>query len=117
MQRGAFGGQSPIVIGSGRARFLSRGRCRHLGCHHGHELHVGFERQAGHVDDPTGDVLDIGARLDLAAAGGLQAAAGGVLVAAGGVFMAETDLLDQPERGGRSCRGSAEALHVALLLF
>jgi hypothetical protein len=51
------------VIGSGRARFLSRGRCRDLGCHHGHELHVGFERQAGHVDDPTGDVLDIGARL------------------------------------------------------
>ena len=30
----------------------------------GHELHVGVERQAGHVDDRVGDVLHVHARLD-----------------------------------------------------
>ena len=37
---------------------------RHLGRHDRHEQHIGVERQAGHVDDGVGDVLDVHRRFD-----------------------------------------------------
>src|SRR5438093_13197061 len=36
----------------------------HLGRHHGHELNVGLEREAGHVQDSSGHVPELHARLD-----------------------------------------------------
>src|SRR5437870_4933651 len=48
----------------------------HFGGHNGHELHVGFQWQAGHVDDRLGDVLDVHGRLDHGGAAGLGGALG-----------------------------------------
>src|SRR6185312_10522497 len=44
-------------------RLLAAPDVRHLSGHHGHELHVGRERQAGHVDDGGGHVGDVHHRL------------------------------------------------------
>src|SRR5256712_13814536 len=38
---------------------------RHLRRHHGHELNVGIEREAGHVQDRACDMLDVNSWLDL----------------------------------------------------
>ena len=38
---------------------------RHVGGHHGDELSVGLERQAGHIGDRGSDIRDIHDRLDL----------------------------------------------------
>ena len=36
---------------------------RHLRCHHGHELHVGFKRQARHIEHRMGYMFQIHSRL------------------------------------------------------
>ena len=49
---------------------------RHLGGHHGHEQHVGVERQAGHVDHGVGDAADVHHRFGGDRAVGLRHADG-----------------------------------------
>ena len=47
---------------------------RHLRRHHGHELDVGLERQAGHIGDPARDIVHVDAGFGLDLAAGLQTA-------------------------------------------
>src|SRR6266496_1227822 len=47
---------------------------RHLGAHYRHELHVRPERQAGHIEDRTGDVVKLDPRLGADRAVGCSAA-------------------------------------------
>jgi hypothetical protein len=53
----------------------------HLRRHHGHELDIRFERQAGHIGDPTRDIVHIDARFRLDLAAGLQTTSCRVFVA------------------------------------
>ena len=56
---------------------------RHLRRHHGHELDIRLERQAGHIGDPARDIVHVDACLRLDLAAGLQTASCRVFVACG----------------------------------